>query len=138
MKKLLLLSVLIFGTTIFAQSPVGEWDTYSDEDGIKQSTVEIYKVGDKLYGKIVYIYNESKRNDVCDNCTGANKDKPIMGMVIIDGLEKEGVEWGSGKVFDPTKNKYYDCKIWLEGNDTLKLRGYVGWFYRTQTWKKKL
>ena len=137
MRKLLLFVILGIGTTVFAQSPIGKWDTYSDEDGQKKSTVEIYKVGDKLYGKIVYIYDESKRNDVCDKCTGDKKGKPIMGMIIIDGLEKDGKEWGDGKVFDPTKNKYYDCKIWLEGNDNLKLRGYVGWFYRTQTWKRK-
>ena len=137
MKKILMISLIICGVSVFAQSPIGKWDTYSDEDGEKKSTVEIYKVGDKLYGKIVHIYDESKKNDLCNNCTGDKKGKPIMGMVIIEGLKKDGEAWEDGKVFDPTKNKYYDCKIWLEGSDNLNLRGYVGWFYRTQTWKRK-
>jgi len=34
---------------------------------------------------------------------------------------------------DPETGKVYDCKIWLE-NGQLKVRGYVAFFYRTQTW----
>ncbi|HCZ37305.1 MAG TPA: DUF2147 domain-containing protein, partial [Cytophagales bacterium] len=34
---------------------------------------------------------------------------------------------------DPNNGKIYRCKVWLEGNN-LKLRGYLGPFFRTQTW----
>ena len=57
-------------------------------------------------------------------------------MEIIRDLEKDGDEWEDGTVLDPEKGKIYDCKIWLEDNETLKLRGYVAFFYRTQTWYK--
>jgi uncharacterized protein (DUF2147 family) len=30
----------------------------------------------------------------------------------------------------------YDCKLWLEG-DVLKVRGYVAFFFRTQTWRRE-
>ena len=36
-----------------------------------------------------------------------------------------------------TKNgKNYKCSIWLDG-DKLKVRGYIGVFYETQTWTRK-
>ncbi len=137
MKHLLILGTLLFSLSIFAQSPIGKWDTYDDEDGKKKSTVEIYKVGDKLYGKIIHIYDESKAKDNCTACTGEKNGKPLMGLVIIEGMEKDGDEWEDGNILDPKNGKTYDCKFWMEGNDTLKLRGYVGWFYRTQTWVRK-
>jgi uncharacterized protein (DUF2147 family) len=40
-----------------------------------------------------------------------------------------------GTILDPESGKIYQCKIWLEGED-LKVRGYWGPFFRTQTWKK--
>ena len=55
----------------------------------------------------------------------------------MNNLEKDDDEWGDGEILDPNNGKIYDCKIWLEGNDILKVRGYVGFFYRTQTWKRK-
>jgi uncharacterized protein (DUF2147 family) len=37
---------------------------------------------------------------------------------------------------DPETGKVYDCKLWLEG-DVLKVRGYVAFFFRTQTWRRE-
>ena len=56
-------------------------------------------------------------------------------MVIINGLSKDGNEYNNGEILDPTEGKLYDCAIWLDGKN-LKLRGYWGWFYRTETWKR--
>ena len=137
MKNLLItFLVTLCYLTINAQTPIGKWDTYDDETGEKKSTVEIYKVGDKLYGKIVTIYDKSNANAKCSKCTGNKKDKAIMGMVIINDLEKDGNEWEDGKILDPNNGKVYDCKVWVEDNDILKVRGYIGWLYRTQTWKR--
>lgn len=33
-------------------------------------------------------------------------------------------------------NKDYKCSIWMEGNK-LKVRGYIGFLYETQTWTRK-
>jgi uncharacterized protein (DUF2147 family) len=38
-------------------------------------------------------------------------------------------------IMDPEDGKTYKAEIWVEG-DTLKVRGYVGVFYKTQTWLK--
>ena len=57
-------------------------------------------------------------------------------MNIIKGLKKDGEEYNSGKVLDPKNGKLYKCYITLEGNDKLKVRGFIGisLFGRTQYW----
>lgn len=137
MKTLLTLCFVCFNLLyLSAQSPIGKWDTYDDETGEKKSVIEIYKEGDQLYGKIIKIYDKAKTNAKCTACNGDKKDKPIVGMVIMENLEKDDDEWDDGEILDPNNGKVYDCKIWLESNDVLKVRGYVGFFYRTQTWKR--
>jgi uncharacterized protein (DUF2147 family) len=54
-------------------------------------------------------------------------------MEIIDGLTRDGDEWNSGTILDPEDGKEYRCKIWLEDGE-LKVRGYLYFFYRTQSW----
>ena len=137
MKKLFTLLLITFSfLSLSAQSPVGKWDTYDDETGKKKSVIEIYKIGEKLYGKIIKIHDQTKADAKCTSCTGNKKDKAIIGMIIMEDLEKDDGEWDDGEILDPNNGKVYDCKIWLESDDVLKVRGYVGLFYRTQTWKR--
>jgi len=57
-----------------------------------------------------------------------------MGVNILSGLSKSKEKWEGGKIYNPKNGKTYKCTIWLEGNN-LKVRGYLGIFYETQTWK---
>ena len=56
-------------------------------------------------------------------------------MEIIKDMKKGTDEYSQGSILDPQDGKIYRCKLWTEGDD-LKVRGYWGPFYRTQTWKK--
>ena len=56
-------------------------------------------------------------------------------MVIMQGLEKKGADYSGGNILDPKNGKVYTCKLWLEKGE-LKVRGYVGIFFRTQTWHR--
>lgn len=138
MKKIIIcISLVIFCfQSNFAQSVLGKWKTIDDETGQAKSIVEIYKENGKIYGKVVDIINKDRRDAVCDKCDDDRKDKPVLGMVIIDGLEKDDDEYSGGKILDPQKGKEYRCKIWLDEDDSDKLyvRGYVAFFYRTQNW----
>ncbi|TAF34662.1 MAG: DUF2147 domain-containing protein [Cytophagales bacterium] len=120
-----------------AQSVVGTWKTIDDETGKPRSLVQIYEQGGKLYGKITKFFPEpnEEENPLCKECKGTKKNQPILGMIIIENLKKNGNEWKSGTILDPKNGSVYDCKIWLEDNE-LKVRGYLGFFYRTQTWVK--
>lgn len=125
-------------TTIEAQSVIGKWKTIDDKTGVEKSVVEIYEKSGKIYGKVVEIYDDSRQKDLCKECPGANKNKPILGMVIINNLKKDGSEYNSGTILDPSSGKEYKCYITLESADKLKVRGYVGFALmgRTQYWER--
>ena len=140
MKKLFFAITLIALTVIpaVAQDVTGKWKTIDDETGEATSIVEIYKENGRVYGKVVEILNPKKKDATCEDCPGAEKDKPIMGLVIIKGLEKDGDEYNDGKILDPNSGKLYKCYIELENPDKLKVRGYIGFSLlgRTQYWNR--
>jgi uncharacterized protein (DUF2147 family) len=122
------------GASLFAQaSPVGSWKTIDDETGKPKSIVNIWEQGGVLYATIADLINPDEPDPKCTKCTGDYKDKPIKGMTIMWGMKKDGDSWSGGQILDPKKGQTYSCKLWLEGSN-LKLRGYLGPFYRTQTW----
>lgn len=128
---------LLLGTlSATAQDIFGKWKTIDDETGREKSIVEIYREDGKVFGKVVKILNKDRQDAACDKCKGAKKDKPILGMVIIEDMEKDGEEYSGGSILDPNKGKEYRCKLWVDEDDPNKLnvRGYVAFFYRTQNW----
>ena len=135
-KAILFISLILFIFSVNAQGIVGKWKTIDDETGKAKSIVEIYKKGNKYYGKIIKIIDPSKRKNKCKLCEDSRKDQPIVGMEIIKDLEQDDDEFDDGTILDPNNGKIYDCKIWLEGKDTLKVRGYILFFFRTQEWHR--
>lgn len=120
-----------------AQSIVGKWKTIDDNTGEAKSVVDIFERGGKFYGKIVKLFSESDPDPVCDKCDENDPRfrKKVIGMEILLDLERHGEEFSEGTVLDPEDGKVYRCKLWLEGKN-LKIRGYWGPFFRTQTWEK--
>ena len=139
MKNLMLtIGVFFFALTMQSQSVIGKWKTIDDETGEAKSVVEIYEKSGKVYGKVVEILRADHKKDVCVKCDGAEKNKQILGMVIMNNLKKDGSEYNGGTILDPTSGKKYKCYITLESADKLKLRGYVGvsLMGRTQYWTR--
>jgi uncharacterized protein (DUF2147 family) len=135
-KTFLFISLLLFVLSSNAQSIIGEWKTIDDETGKEKSIVEIYKKGDKYFGKVVDILDPSKKKNNCTKCTDSRKNEPILGMEILKDLEEDDDEFEDGTILDPNNGKIYDCKIWLENKNTLNVRGYIMFFFRTQEWHR--
>ena len=141
MKKKLLFSTAIFLMAIFtghSQSVLGKWKTIDDETGKEKSIVEIYEHSGKIYGKVIEILQHENKKRTCTECSGEDKNKPVLGLTIIKGLKKEGQEYSSGKILDPKNGKLYSCVIALENPNKLKVRGFVGFSFigRTQYWHR--
>lgn len=135
-KVLLLVCCLMSGFSM-AQSIFGKWKTIDDETGEAKSIVEIYKENDKVFGKIIDILNPDKKNALCEKCEGDEKDKPVIGLVLIKNMEKEGGYYKNGSIFDPEKGKKYKCRLGLGKNpNILEVRGYIAFFYATQYWQR--
>ncbi|SUX48082.1 DUF2147 domain-containing protein [Chryseobacterium indoltheticum] len=137
MKKLLATFVLsLFSVMSFAQIE-GKWKTIDDETKQAKSIVEIYKKSDgKYYGKVSQLLIKPT-NPNCTGCKDDRKGKPILGLEIIRGLEKDGDEFTNGTITDPKTGKTYKCTITKSG-DKLNVRGYMGvsLLGRTQVWQK--
>ncbi|HZO38687.1 MAG TPA: DUF2147 domain-containing protein [Methylomirabilota bacterium] len=121
-----------------AEAPVGQWKTIDEKSGAVQSVVAIYDQGGKLFGKIVSLtqpVDAQGKPKICVKCTGDDKDKPIVGLVIIKDLSADGDHWKGGTILDPDDGKVYKAELWVE-EGKLKVRGYLGFFHRTQAWAK--
>jgi uncharacterized protein (DUF2147 family) len=133
-----LIVLLTASIALAAGSPAGKWKTVDEKSGKVVSEVELYDEGGKLYGKIVGLTdpnNAQGQPKKCTACTGEDKDKPIVGLVIIKGLSPDKDRYKGGTILDPDDGKVYKAEVWEEGGK-LKVRGYLGVFYRTQTWVK--
>ena len=118
-----------------AQTITGRWTTVDDNSGKPRSVVEINERNGRLYGHIVEVFDEKERAAVCELCPAERRNEPIVGLEIIRDMVQTGKEWTKGTIMDPETGKVYDCKLWLDG-EVLKVRGYVAFFFRTQSWQR--
>ncbi|MFK7812322.1 MAG: DUF2147 domain-containing protein [Maribacter sp.] len=146
MKKFPHIIVLIFfllsAGFMNAQTVFGKWKTIDDRTGKPKGLIEIYKKDGQMYGKILRVLEDGRENEevLCVKCDGDMKDKPVVGMNIIKKGEKnEDGEWKGKYLFDPEQAMTFRFKIWLnpENSDELKVRGYLAFIYRTQTWVRE-
>ncbi|WP_343534894.1 DUF2147 domain-containing protein [Pedobacter sp.] len=131
MKKVKLLWVLMVVAVVdtFAQSGqetiIGKWE--ADKKDVK---LEIYKQGDKYYGKylwgdqIVESDGVTSKKDV-KNPDAKLRTRELIGITSLTGLRWDGEEYVDGKIYNAPSGDTYSCKIWIK-NDKMYLRGYMG------------
>lgn len=141
MSRYLTLILLLVTAIAHGQEVTGKWKTIDDETGEPRSVVDIFERNGKVYGKVVKLIRTPNEDPdpVCVECDASDDrfKKKVVGMEIMRDMAKNADgSYEGGNILDPKNGKIYRCKIWLEGND-LKLRGYWGPFYRTQTWKRE-
>ena len=141
MKLIVSIFILMFGAMgigLAQSSPVGTWKTIDDKTGEAKSHVEIYEKDGKFYGKVAKLL-QKPADTKCEKCPGNKKNKLLVGMNIIEGLEFSKGFWRNGSILDPESGNEYNCSVWFEANqpNELKVRGkhWTG-LYRTQTWYK--
>lgn len=141
MKDLALVAFIVITVPCYSQHKIiGKWKTIDDNTGAVRSVVELYERDKKIFGKVTRIFPAPGEDPdpVCDECDAGDSRymKKIIGMEILKYLTKNGDIYSDGEILDPEVGKVYRCKIWLEGPE-LKVRGYWGPFFRTQTWKRE-
>lgn len=130
MKRLIFSMVLaIVSLASYSQGIMGKWLTESGD-----AKVEIYEAGGKINGKIIWLQKGPETTD-SHNTDEKLRSRKLMGVNILSGLTKKSEKWEGGRIYNPKNGKNYKCSIWLDG-DKLKVRGYIGFLYETQTWKR--
>ena len=144
MLKLLILPVLFslcLVSSSFAEdtSIVGKWKTIDDKTSEPKSIVEIYEQDGKYFGQIKELFRKPGEDPdpICDKCPADDprKDQLTKGMVILQNLVKKGDKYSGGTILDPKEGKIYTCSLWIE-EGKLMVRGYILFFFRTQTWHR--
>ncbi len=129
--------LLCLAVQISAQTVQGTWKTIDDDTGEAKSYVQLYEQNGQLFGKVVRLLKSSPDRR-CDKCTGDRRNQPIFQMIVVENMQRKEGFWQSGRILDPEKGKWYTCSMWLKDGDsnTLVVRGYLGFFYRTQYWHR--
>jgi uncharacterized protein (DUF2147 family) len=133
--------LLLAAGALAQSSPVGLWKSIDDGNGKPKALIRISDSNGELKGKIEKIFpSTDDKNPNCDKCEGANKDQPILGMTIINGMRAEGSEFTGGTILDPNNGKVYKSKMTLsDEGKKLNVRGYIGMpmLGRTQVWLRE-
>ena len=135
-----LLAVLMLAAAplAFAQAtPAGLWKTIDDETKQEKSHVRIVEAAGVLTGRIERITDPTKQDSKCEKCEGPRKDQKVLGMTIIEGVKRDGGHdhWDGGTILDPNNGKTYKVRLTpKDGGKTMEVRGFIGPFYRNQTW----
>lgn len=144
---LVIASFMLSATTVFAsesKSVVGNWTTEGNK-----ARVEIFKCGEKLCGKIVWI-KEPLMSDPKDGAIGkplldnnnpveSLRSRPRLGLQLIEGFVPSGDNsWDGGTIYDPENGKTYKCKMKMSSPQRLEVRGYIGipMLGRTSVWTR--
>ncbi|HAR75265.1 DUF2147 domain-containing protein [Psychrobacter glacincola] len=122
-KTTLAIAGISLASMAFAADPLANttWQTF--DEGQPKGVIKITESNGVLTGKLISTVSE--------------KGKKHVGMTIISGLKADGNgKYSGGKITDPEKNKTYKLTANLSGS-SLNLKGHLGPFSRSQTWKKK-
>ncbi|WP_298925493.1 DUF2147 domain-containing protein [uncultured Allomuricauda sp.] len=139
LNKCAVLICLLIVQASWSQTVFGKWRTIDDRNGITKAIVEVYEENGLLQAKVLKVVEKGKENARCVKCKGELKDKPVNGMKIMYDFKRNNKgEYRGNKLFDPEQAMTFRGRVWLDPKDTnrLKVRGYLAFLYRTQTWHR--
>lgn len=128
-----------FATGSKGDEILGVW-----QNGSGKGHIMIYKNAGRYFGKIIWLkqpFEENgqpkvdKKNPDKELCT-----KPLIGRVMLRDFtfDNKDFEWENGKVYNPKDGKEYQCVMKLKDNNTLDVRGFLGFSFlgKTDTWQR--
>ena len=136
LRAVVLPTLLLLSTITFAQSTVsGYWKSIDDQTGEVTAYWKLEVMDNQLMGYLVN-YPGMKPDNVCMECKGELQEffeKPISNTAWLKLSKNRDGIWEDGYIIDSGKGEKYKAKVWVEDGN-LMMRGYIGFFFRTQTW----
>jgi uncharacterized protein (DUF2147 family) len=147
LQKLVVMSAIIMlgaaGASLRAAEPsaVGLWEQVDEKSGKPESWFKITERNGAYEGNIVKIFFKpgEDENWVCDKCEGAERGKPVLGLALIKGMQRNGTSYENGTIMDPRDGAVYRALMKLSPDgQKLEVRGYLGisLFGRSQVWNR--
>ena len=117
-----------------AADPVdGRWVTEE-----RDAVISITDCGKSKCGRIAKFLvappQGASQRDV-NNSDPKLRNRMILGMPVLTGFTDEGKDW-RGRIYDPKSGKTYRSILRRIDANTLQVKGCLGPFCQTQTWKR--
>jgi uncharacterized protein (DUF2147 family) len=130
MKTIILICSLLFSYSTFnernieSDAVIGIWQHEKSE-----SKIQIYKSDNQYFGKVITakdaVINGKPSLDI-KNPEPSLRKRPIIGLVILRNFTFTGKNiWENGEIYDSRAGKTYSCRLTLQGNETLIVRGFI-------------
>jgi uncharacterized protein (DUF2147 family) len=135
MKKgtLAVAAALALAGAVHAQSAddaIGVW-----ENPENKSHTQFYKCGDGVCAKIVRVVDGQKTDD--KNPDAARRNRPIVGLVIMQGAKKSGPLTWTGQLYNRADGKTYTGTLTVKSRTAVELSGCVAMvFCKTTTFRR--
>lgn len=113
---------------VYPDGRVGGWFLIFENNGIYEGAIAK-----------MFIKPGEDPNPICTHCTGDQKNQPSLGLVIIKGMQRNGLVYENGSILDPRDGHVYQAKLTLSPDgQQLTLRGFLGieLFGQNQVWKR--
>jgi len=132
--KMALIVLAMGAAPALAADPInGRWIT---ED--KDAVIVISKCGATTCGKIdrflVTPPDGADQRDIYNPDPSLRKRK-LLGLPILTNFSEESSLW-RGRIYDPNTGKSYRSVIRRKGTNVLEVKGCIGPFCQTQTWRR--
>jgi uncharacterized protein (DUF2147 family) len=138
------LSIVCLGArTVDAQEPNagGLWQQIDPESGKSDGWFVIFERNGTYEGAIAKMFLKpgDPANPLCTKCAGDQQGAPWLGLTIIKGMVRKGLEYESGTILDPRYGQEWSALMSLsaDGQD-LTVRGFL-WsptLGKNQFWKR--
>ena len=152
------LGLLLVAAVLFAPMPrvaaettpdkgvFGYWKSLDEDTHKTLSIFRLWEDKGKLVAKIVKMFpkpNGDAPPQSCAKCSGNQKDKPMVGLMLMWGLQpdKENPrKWAEGKVLNPEDGRTYNVEVEVSPDGkSLKVYGYLNLLVKlggTRVWER--
>jgi uncharacterized protein (DUF2147 family) len=120
---------------------VGVWEK-TGESGKPEGWFRIIECNGTYIGRIVKLFATAGQNPSgwrCTQCRGDQRNAPVLGIIFIKGMRRQGLSYQDGSILDPRDGSIYSAQMQLSADGRqLTVRGYLGipLLGRTEVWHR--
>lgn len=124
-------------------SAVGLWEQVDENSGRAESWFRITEKNGVYQGNIVKIFpkpgDDPNEKWLCSKCEGEERNAPVLGLALIKGMQRKGMNYENGTIMDPRDGTVYRALMRLSPDGKqLEVRGFLGFALlgRSQMWNR--
>ena len=119
-------------------SAAGLWEQLDDHG---HSWFLFFERAGVYEGSVVkmFIRPGTPSNPICNNCPGEKKNQSVLGLSLVNGMKRNGLNYDKGNIIDPRNGSVYQAKMKVSPDGKLlTVRGFMGidLFGQDQVWKR--